>query len=195
MFGRELTQAEVEAMQSSKPMVTLVDRKGHIRGYADEDEIHVRGNRKPHRAMQIFVWSPDKQEIIIKLNRSGECKNMWGAIGTHVYYAEDYIAAAVRELNTKLGLGLSMRAAQGRLRFVFQQDACLGTKMEHIRFYTFVLNSGEVVKSKEPLMSLPFDDIKHSVHEINLVTAPVFRLLISRFIRNFTGGPAWRNIL
>lgn len=195
MFGRDLAQADVEALQSTEPIVTLVNRRGDIRGYAPESEVHKEGSRRQHRALQIFVWSPDRQEILIKFDRSGERVGMWGAVGTHVYYAEDYHAAAMRELNTKLGLGLSLKATNNRLRFVFPHFACIGTKMEHLRVYSFVLNSGEVVKSREPLMALSFDSLKNSIHSINLATAPVFRLLLTKFAREFTTSPNWRNIL
>ncbi len=195
MFGREFTQADVEAFQGTEPLVTLVTRIGVSRGWAPESEVHMPGYKKMHKAMHIFVWSPDRREILIKFNRSGESVNMWSSIRTHVYYAEDYYAAAVRELNTKLGLGLSMNAARNRMRFLFYQEACIGTKMEHIRVYSFVLNSGEVIKSKEPLITLPFDSIKYSLHKVDLSVAPVFRMLLSKFTREFTTGLKWRDML
>lgn len=195
MSERELTRADVEALRSNEYVVTLVTRKGDVRGWAHECDIHHAGFRKMHKALFVFVWSPDRRQILIKYNRSGERENMWSAVGTHVYYGEDYYSAAVRELNAKLGLGLSMKAAQSRLRFVFPQEPSIGTQMEHIRVYSFVLNSGEVVKSKEPLLALPFDDIKHCLQEIDLITAPVFRMLISRFAREYTTSPKWRDML
>jgi isopentenyldiphosphate isomerase len=195
MFGRNLTRAEAEAMQNAESMVTLVTRKGEVRGWAHEDDVHTFGMRRMHKAMQIFVWSPDREDIIIKFNLSGEREHTWSPVGTHIYFREDYYSAAVRELNAKLGLGLSMNAAQKRMRYVFQQDACIGTKMEHIRVYSFVLNYGEVMKSKEPLLALPFDSIKNSIHNVDLITAPVFRMLISRFSREFTTSPKWRDML
>ena len=67
--------------------------------------------------------------------------------------------------------------------------------MEHIRVYSFVLNSGEVIKSKEPLITLPFDSIKYSLHKVDLSVAPVFRMLLSKFTREFTTGLKWRDML
>jgi hypothetical protein len=195
MSGREFTQADVEAFQGTEPLVTLVSRIGVTHGWAPESEVHMPGYKKMHKAMHIFIWSPDKREIIVKFNQSGESENMWSSVRTHVYYAEDYYAAAVRELNTKLGLGLSMSAARNRMRFILHQEACIGTKMEHIRLYSFVLNSGEVIKSKEPLMTLPFDSVKYSLHKTDLPVAPVFRMLLSKFAREFTTGYKWREIL
>lgn len=196
MFGKDLIRADVEKMGGIESIVTLVNREGLLRGYAREADVHERGARRMHKAVQVFIWSPDKQQIVIKFNRSGECEKTWGTIATHVYYAEDYYAAMVRELNTKFSLGLSILAAQNRMRLMFNQDACIGTKMEHIRLYSLVLNSGEVVKSKEPMLAVPFDSLRDILYDnSDFVIAPVFRLLFNKFRYKFTTSPRWRDML
>ena len=182
-------------MPEQNKMVTLVNRRGEVIGHAPELEVHMPGQRRKHRGLQVLVWSPDRKELIIRYRSNGEDAEKWAnAVITHISQCENFFSAAIRELQTGLGIVLTQAQAIARLRPLFVKEPVLGTKMHLLEVYSFVLYSGEIIVSKDMLKSITFDGVRSMMYGTPDIS-PQFRLVINDFRRKFVSGPLWRNRL
>jgi hypothetical protein len=188
MFRKPLSPYEAAELAEKEPVVTIVNRKGLPVGYASEKEVHCSRPIDMHRGIQIIVISADKQEMVARYQTHGEHQFYWGNAGiTHVYYGEEFNTAARREINKSLGLGMTSASLVDRLRFLFLKKPCLGTNMEFIRVYSLVLKSGEFIKSKDPLRTLPLLNINSRLYELDRIS-PTFSLIMRSFVENGSIG-------
>jgi isopentenyldiphosphate isomerase len=195
MFRRPLSPHEAAKIAEKEPVVTIVNRKGFPVGYASEKEVHCCNPIDMHRGIQIIVVSADRKEIVARYRTSGEHQFHWVNAGvTHVYYGEEFSDAARREINQGLGLGITKATLENRLKFLFLEKPCLGTNMEFIRVYSLVLNSGEFVKSKDPLQTFTLLNLVNRLDELDRIS-PTFRLIMRNFAEKIVVGSRWRNAL
>ena len=118
----------------------VVDESDHVLRQASRDEVHAQGLM--HRAVHILVF-----------NRKGDCllqkrsmlkdrlPGVWDSSAAgHLNAGEDYLPAAVRELEEELGL----QAEPSQLELLAKLSASPDTGMEHVELYALHGYDGKV---------------------------------------------------
>ena len=130
--------------------ITFVDAKDHVIGSGSKKE--ARTNGIAHRIARIFIFNSQGELLIQQRAPNVDSPNKWDqSAGGHVDTGEDYLTAAIRELEEELGIA----------------DCNL---VEIGKFYTETRDGDETVKRFNMIYAGRYDgEVHFDEHEVSTV--------------------------
>ena len=133
--------------QRGDEIFDVVNDRDEVIGQATRREVHARGLL--HRAVHVFVFNARGQLFLQKRSLAKDsAPGCWASsCSGHVDSGEDYLTAAVRELDEEIGLRI---AGSHLLVPILRNGPCADTEQEFVWVYRFesegpfVLNPSEI---------------------------------------------------
>ena len=116
--------------QKSGEIFDVVDEHDHVIGQKTRGEVHA--NKLLHRAVHVFVFNKRGDLLLQQRSMFKDAHpGVWdSSVSGHLDSGEDYLPAAVRELDEEMGIRVSEEPAE-----IARITACEGTGWEHVRLY------------------------------------------------------------
>ena len=129
-----------ELPQDGNEAFDVVDESDHVLRQASRDEVHAQGLM--HRAVHVLVFTRKGDCLLQKRSMlKDRLPGVWDSSAAgHLDAGEDYLSAAVRELEEELGLHVE----PSQLEFLAKIPASPDTGMEHVKLYALHDCEGKV---------------------------------------------------
>lgn len=164
-------------MTNSEEIFDIVNQRDEVIGQAPRSKVHAQNLL--HRAAHIWIFNDRGEFLLQKRSATKDTyPNAWtSSVCGHVNAGENYLDAAMREVEEEIGLKNAPLEAIGYI------EARAETAMEFTRLYRCVSNGPFVFPEEEisELRFLPKKDISALIKNKQENVAPVLRFLWSQY--------------
>ncbi len=145
-------------------MLEIVNERGEVVGTASRSECH-RNPELTHCTAHVVVWSSSGQLLLQKRSVNKDMfPGKWDtAVGGHLEPGESYEAAAARELEEELGIGL---ASVDEIRHLFDMSVRHQMESERVRVFR-IIHDGPFFPPAQEIEELRFWSVEALTRHMN----------------------------
>ncbi|MFT4303822.1 MAG: NUDIX hydrolase [Candidatus Woesearchaeota archaeon] len=163
----------------SKEIIAVVDEKDNIIGSTTREEAHTQGLR--HR--EIYIYFISNKKVLLQRRKDN---GLWDhSVGGHVGDKENYITAAIREIEEELGIKVSREELEeiAYKQFDYQNDKTKNITFSKVFLLNKPISLNNIAINKNELFEVEFFT-KHEIEEILLDKRDILTYHAKRILKN-----------